>query len=81
MAPGSQEEGTVKADRLLLRFSDGTSEWQTPGTVPEVGAIVRRGGQEWIVASIDADTQDAAVVLLRRAPRTAVSTDAQVEVA
>jgi hypothetical protein len=71
----------MKIDRLLLRFSDGTSEWQTPGTVPEVGAIVRRGGQEWIVASIDADTQDAAVVLLRRAPRTDVSTDVQVEVA
>lgn len=71
----------MKTDCLLLRFSDGTSEWQTPGTVPEVGAIIRRAGQEWIVASIDADTHDVAVVRLRRGPRMAGSTDAQVEVA
>lgn len=71
----------MKTHRLLLRFSDGASEWQTPGTVPEVGAIVRRGDQEWIVGAINADTEDATVVLLRRAPKSGVPTDTQVKVA
>jgi hypothetical protein len=34
----------MKTERLLLRFSDGTGEWQTPATAPDVGSIIRRAG-------------------------------------
>jgi len=65
--------------RLILRFSDGTSESRQPATVPELGAVVRRGGQDWVVASIDTDS-DVTVVELRRAPKEDL-TDMQVEIA
>jgi hypothetical protein len=64
--------------RLLLRYSDGTSEWRDPPTVPDVGTLLNRVGQEWVVASIEADSDDITVAVLRRAPKTAQLTDVEV---
>jgi hypothetical protein len=66
--------------RLLLRYSDGTNERREPPTVPDLGAIVRRAGQEWVVASIETDG-DNMVAVLRRVPKQPDLTDARVEVA
>jgi hypothetical protein len=71
----------MQTGRLLLRYSDGTNEWRAPPTVPDLGAIIRRAGHEWVVASIETDNEDVIVAVLRRAPKAADLTDAQVEVA
>jgi hypothetical protein len=70
----------MKTERLLLRYSDGTSEWQTPATVPDLGSTIRRAGQQWVVASIETES-DVIVAVLRRAPKAAELSDVQVEVA
>jgi hypothetical protein len=71
----------MRVERLLLQYSDGGCEWRQPATVPDVGEIITRAGQRWIVASIDSDTEDMTVVVLRRAPKAPELTNAQVEVA
>lgn len=70
----------MRSDRLLLRYSDGTSEWRDPPTVPSLGSIIRRAGQEWTVAAIDTDEENVTIVALRRSPKATLS-DARVEVA
>ena len=67
-------------ERLLLRYSDGTNEWRDPPTVPNLGAVVRHAGQQWIVAAIENES-DVTIAILRRAPKTAHPTDAQPDVA
>jgi len=59
----------MRVERLLLRYSDGQSEWHTPGDVPDVGTIVTRGGRNWIVSAIEDDGDDTTVAVLRRAPK------------
>jgi hypothetical protein len=59
----------VPSDRIILRFSDGTSEWRQPTTVPEVGSTVTRGDQEWVVTEIESTTDELAVAILKRAPK------------
>lgn len=71
----------MRVERLLLKYSDGSCEWRQPAIVPDVGTIIRRAGQQWIVASIQTGTEDMTVVVLRRAPRAPDLTDAQPEVA
>lgn len=60
----------MRVERLLLRYSDGQSEWRTPADVPAIGAIVLRAGQEWIVSEIENDGEASPVAVLRRAPKT-----------
>jgi hypothetical protein len=57
-------------DRLLLRYSDGYNEWRQPPTVPDVGTTVRRGDHEWVVTEIENTTEDLAVAILKRVPKT-----------
>ena len=60
----------MQTERLLLRFPDGTNEWRAPPTMPDVGLIVRRGDQEWVVAGIEDTADDLAVSILKRVPKT-----------
>jgi hypothetical protein len=61
-------------DRLLLRYSDGYNEWRQPPTVPDVGTTVRRGDHEWVVTEIENTTEDLAVAILKRVPKTPAAT-------
>ena len=38
--------------------------------MPDVGLIVRRGDQEWVVAEIEDTADDLAVAILKRVPNT-----------
>ena len=70
----------MKTERVLLGFYTGINEWYEPPAVPELGAIIKRAGQAWIVTAIQTEGEDVIVAVLRPAPRAADSTDAQVEV-
>lgn len=60
----------MPSERLILRFSDGTSEWRQPAAnVPEVGSTLQRGDQEWVVTEIESETDDLTVAILKRAPK------------
>jgi hypothetical protein len=59
----------MRVERLLLRYSDGQSEWRMPAEVPEIGTTVTRAGQQWIVAAVEDDGEDVTVAVLRRAPK------------
>ena len=60
----------MPSERLLLRYSDGTNEWRSPPTVPDVGSTVRRGDHEWIVVEVESTTDELAVAILKRVPTT-----------
>ena len=53
----------MPSDLLLLRFSDGESEWRQPAEAPEIGSRMTRRQQDWIVTSIEADGHDVATVV------------------
>lgn len=55
-------------ERLLLRYSEGQTEWRLPPVPPDVGDTVERGGQQWTVASVEPDGDDVTVAVLRRGP-------------
>ena len=59
----------MRVERLLLRYSDGRTEWRTPAELPEIGTTVRRAGQDWLVAAIENDGEDIPVAILRGAPK------------
>jgi hypothetical protein len=67
--------------RLLLKYSDGSTEWRMPPTVPEIGDTVRRSGNTWIVTELDLKTDGVIVAMLRRVSSTAETTVGQAEVA
>ncbi len=65
----------MRVERLLLRYSDGRSEWCTPADVPEIGATVTRAAQDWVVSAIEDDSEGVTVAVPRRTakPRTDIS--------
>ena len=59
----------MQPERVRLHYSDGSTEWRQPPTVPEIGTVVRRAGKTWVVASI-AQEGDVATIVLRRVEAT-----------
>ena len=61
----------MPSERLLLRFSDGTSEWRIPATAPEIGSTFARGDEEWEVIAVDSYSNQLIIAALRRLPKAA----------
>ena len=53
----------MQPERVRLHYSDGSTEWRQPPTVPEIGTVLTRGGKRWIVATIEQDDDLATIVL------------------
>ena len=56
------------SDLLTVRYPSGAREFRMSDTAPEVGDVLRRNGDNWVVEEVHAGDDGSTVVTLRPKP-------------
>jgi hypothetical protein len=56
------------SDLLTVRYPSGAKEFRMSDTAPEVGDVLRRNGDNWVVEKVHDDDDGNTVVTLRPQP-------------
>jgi hypothetical protein len=63
------------SDLLTVRYPSGAREFRMSDTAPEVGDVLRRNGDNWVVEEVDEGDDGSTVVTLHPQPLLEPDTD------
>ena len=63
------------SDLLTVRYPSGDIEFRMSETAPEVGDVLKRNGDNWIVEEVSTSEDDTAVLTVRPGPKPAEPDD------
>jgi len=61
----------MSSDTVVLRFPPERSEYRLSEKKPNVGDVLKRNGDNWVVVTVDEDKAGTTVVTLRPGPKPA----------